>query len=125
MGGVRRHKRTWAWLAIIALLSNVLMALAPSKAASLVDDIFGPLVICTANGAKIPQGDGGSGGRTPSDHCPTCTLLAQFVLAVTVIVTAITFPVLAAAIPTPMDLGLFALRLSLGGIRSRAPPLSA
>lgn len=125
MRGVRRHKRAWAWLAIIALLSNMLVALAPSKAASLVDEILGPLVICTADGAKTAQGDGGSGRHAPPDHCPTCTLLAQFVLAVAVILTAVAFPVLAAAIPTPTGSGPLALHLSLGGIRSRAPPLSA
>lgn len=125
MRGVRRHQRAWAWLATIALLSNVLVALAPSKAASLVDDILGPLVICTADGAKTAQNRGGTDRHTPSEHCPACTLLAQFVLAVTIILTAIAFPALADAIPTPTGSGLLALHLSLGGIRSRAPPLSA
>ena len=93
MFGARRHKRILGWIAIIALLSNVLASpsLVPSMAASLVDDVLGPLVICTADGAQAAPGHGGSGGHAPANHCPACVTVAQFVLAVAIILTAIAF----------------------------------
>src|SRR5262245_42557676 len=99
MVGVRRHKRILGWLAIIALLSNVLASpsLVPSMAASLVDDVLGPLVICTADGAKAAPGHGGAGGQMPANHCPACVTVVQFVLAVAIILTAIAFSLSPAA----------------------------
>jgi len=127
MLAVRRHKRIPGWIAILALLSNVLAApsLVPSMAASLVDDVLGPLVICTADGAQATPGHGGSGGHTPANHCPACVTVAQFVLAVTIILTAIAFSLLPAARPTRLQLRSPAVHVSLGGVRSRAPPLFA
>lgn len=128
MGLLRRHRRVPGWLAIFALLSNVLaMALlAPAAAAPLVDDILGPLVICTADGAKtsLPH-DGGSGGQTPSNHCPACLTVAPYALAVAIVLTAIVFPQPHAAKPTRLQSRSPAVQLALGGVRSRAPPHSA
>src|SRR6185503_15461500 len=78
MGGPRRHRRGAAWLAIIALLSNVLLGslgVAFAKASSPADELLGPLVICTANGAAVAPHDGGTQPGTPGDHCPSCTLI--------------------------------------------------
>jgi DUF2946 family protein len=125
MVGVRRHKRVLRWLAIVALLSNVLTAglLAPSMAASPVNDLLGPLVICTADGAKTVPGNGGSGRHAPSDHCPDCVTVKPFAFAVAVVVTAIAFPPQPAAKPARVQSRSPAVHVSLGGIRSRAPPL--
>jgi amino acid transporter len=127
MAGARRHKRILGWLAIIALLSNVLASpsLVPSMAASFVDDVLGQLVICTADGAKTTPGHGGSGGHAPANHCPACVTVAQFVLAVAIILTAIAFALSPAARPTRLQLPSPAVHVSLGGVRSRAPPLFA
>jgi Protein of unknown function (DUF2946) len=125
MVGVRRHKRVLGWLAIIALLSNVLTAglLAPSMAAAPVDDVLGPLVICTADGAKMVPGNGGSGRHAPSDHCPDCVTVKPFAFAVAVVETAIAFPPQSVARPARVESRSPAVHVSLGGIRSRAPPL--
>jgi amino acid transporter len=127
MGGVRRHKRVLGWIAIIALLSNVLAAgsLVPSMAASLVDDVLGPFVICTADGAKAAPGNGGSGRHAPSDHCPACVTVKQSVLAVAFVFTAIAFSLAPASRPARLQSRSPAVHVSLGGIRSRAPPLFA
>jgi hypothetical protein len=125
MVGVRRHKRVLGWVAIIALVSNVLTAglLTPSKAASSVDDLLGPLVICTADGAKVAPGNGGSGGHAPSDHCPDCVTVKPFAFAVALADTAIAFPLQPAARPARVPSRSPAVHVSVGGIRSRAPPL--
>jgi len=127
MFAVRRHKRILGWIAIVALLSNVLASpsLAPATTASLVDDVLGPLVICTADGAQAAPGHGGSGGHAPANHCPACVTVAQFVLAVAIILTAIAFSLPPAARPTRLQLRSPAVHVSLGGVRSRAPPLFA
>ena len=125
MGGVRRHKRVLGWIAIVALVSNVLTAgwLAPSMAASPVDDLLGPLVICTADGAKMVPGNGGSGRHAPSDHCPDCVTVKPFAFAVALADTAIAFPLQPAAMLARLPSRSPAVHVSLGGIRSRAPPL--
>jgi Protein of unknown function (DUF2946) len=127
MAGARRHKRILGWLAIIALLSNVLASssLVPSMAASLVDDVLGQLVICTADGAKTTPGHGGSGQHAPADHCPACVAVKQFVLAVALVLTAVAFSLSPAARPTRLLRHSPAVHLSLGGVGSRAPPLFA
>jgi hypothetical protein len=122
MRGARR--RFIAWLAIVALIGNVLAAFAPSKASALVDDVLGHLVICTSDGAKAPQGDEGTGGRKSSDHCPACRLIAHAPLAVIFVVTAFAFPAPATAITIASSSGWLAIQLDAGAIRSRAPPLS-
>jgi len=125
MVGVRRHKRVLGWIAIVALVSNVLAAglFAPSIAASSVDDLLGPLVICTADGAKVAPGNGGSGRHAPSDHCPDCVTVKPFAFAVALAETAIAFPPQPAARLARLPSRSPAVHVSLGGIRSRAPPL--
>ena len=100
-------------------------SLAPATTASLLDDVLGPLVICTADGAQAAPGHGGSGGHAPANHCPACVTVAQFVLAVAIILTAIAFSLPPAARPTRLQLRSPAVHVSLGGVRSRAPPLFA
>jgi hypothetical protein len=115
-----------SWLAAIALLGNALAmtVLVPSTAVALLDDILGPVVLCTADGAKTVPG-GGSGGHAPSQHCPACVTTAQFVFAVVLVLSAIAFPVLSTQRPAPLQSCASALHLGRGGIRPRAPPLSA
>jgi hypothetical protein len=128
MGRLRRHKPVLSWFAAIALLGNALaMAfLVPVTAAALVDDILGPVVLCTADGAKtVPGGGSGSGGHAPSNHCPACVTTAQFVLAVILVLSAVAFPLLSTQGPLLRQARALALHLGRGGIRPRAPPLSA
>lgn len=94
-------------------------------ATALADDVLGPFVICTADGAKVAPGDGGPDKHAPANHCPACTLHAQLALAVAIVVVAIAFPVRTGVRPPPMETGPLAVQFSLGGVRSRAPPLFA
>jgi DUF2946 family protein len=126
MGEFRRHKRILAWLAIVALLGNAVVAalyFAPARAAPLVDSILGPLVICTSHGTETVPPDGGSSPHSPSDHCPACTLVAKIALVVTVVLLATAaLPALPAVRPVPVRSRRLAVHLGPGGIRSRAPP---
>lgn len=128
MGNLRGHRRGLGWVGIIAILSNVLagaLCHAPAKATGLIDDILGPLAICTSEGANIvPHGGSPDPGRK-LDHCTACTLLAGFALIVALVFAAIAFPLFTIPDRTRVGLRRLADHLSLGGIRSRAPPLSA
>jgi DUF2946 family protein len=128
MSGLRRHKRVVGWLAAIALLGNVL-AIAPfirPSTVTVLDDILGPIVICTADGAKALSDQGsGSGDHQPCSHCPACVMLAQFALAVAVVLAAIAFPLPPTSTRVPLRARPLAFHLCRGAMRSRAPPLSA
>lgn len=124
MRAFRRHKRACVSLAIIALLGNVLAMLAHCKIASLVDSVLGPLVICTASGAKLAPSDHGSGEHSAPDQCPACTSIAQFIVAVSLVFSAVAFSTsIAGGRGFAYEVCLLPLHLIRGGIRSRAPPL--
>ena len=127
MVGLGRHKGILGWIAIIALLSNLLTAvsLALPTAASLVDDILGPLTICTADGAKEAPGHGGPGRPVASDHCPTCITAKHFALVIIIIPTRLNLAPARRAKPAPLQARVPAVHASLGGNRSRAPPFFA
>lgn len=91
----------------------------------MIDDILGSIVICTSHGPVTAAGDGQSSPRSTADHCPACTLLSKIVLVLTVILAAIAFPAPLSVRPIPVRARSLPVHLSLGGIRSRAPPLSA
>ena len=117
-----------AWLVALTLLSNILagaLNLSPfsAKAAQLVDDVLGTLVICNGAGGTADHGDGSQ--RPTSEHCKLCPLLAAFALIATLALILLAFPVPVAFKP-PMALArTLPDHLSLGGIYSRGPPLSA
>jgi hypothetical protein len=133
MGARRRHQRVTSWLGVIAVLGNLLagvLCMVPAKAAGLVDDILGPLVMCTEHGPQtvpdsVADPGGGQGQQDgKSSHCTACTLLAGLAIAVALVLAPFAFPTrifrrLASSARTLAD------HLSLGGIRSRAPPLPA
>jgi hypothetical protein len=133
MSGPRTSARVKGWLGIVAVLSNLLasvLCMAQANAVAAADDVPGPVVLCTEHGLQVLPGSdpaGGSGqdqrdGKT--SHCTACTLLAALALAVALVFAAIAFPArvvraIQSAARTLAD------HLSLGGIRSRAPPLPA
>jgi hypothetical protein len=122
------------WLGIVAVLSNVLASVlcmaAPVRALVAGDDAPGPIVLCTEHGPQVlPASDPADGSRhderdSQSSHCTACTLLAGLALAVALVFAAVAFP---ARIFPRFWSGARTLadHLSLGGIRSRAPPISA
>jgi hypothetical protein len=128
----RERPRVMGWLGVVAVLSNLLasvLCMAPAKAVAPVDDILGPLVICTEHGPQaVPDGAvPGSGGQDQRDgkgsHCTACTLLAGLAIAVALVFAAVAFPV-RVFYPFKCAARTLADHLGLGGIRSRAPPLS-
>jgi hypothetical protein len=130
----RERPRVMGWLGIVAVLGNLLasvLCMAPVKAVAPVDDLIGPLVLCTEHGMQVVPGNdapGGSGGEGQGDgkssHCTACTLLAGLALLVAFVFAAIAFPA-RVVIPFKSAARTLADHLSLGGIRSRAPPLPA
>jgi hypothetical protein len=126
----RERPRVMGWLGIVAVLGNLLasiLCMAP-KAVAPVDDILGPLVLCTEHGPQIVPGNdtpgsrGGEQGDGRSSHCTACTLLAGLALLTAFIFATMVFParIFAAFRCSARTL---ADHLALGGIRSRAPPL--
>jgi hypothetical protein len=131
MEGRRKRSCVMGWLGVVAVLGNLLasvLCMAPAKAFVPVDDLLGPLVICTEHGPQaVPDGavPGGGEGRRDgkSIHCTACTLLAGLALAITLVFAAVVFPV-RVFYPFQSAARTLADHLGLGGIRSRAPPLS-
>jgi len=128
-----RNNRGWlSWIGVIAVLGNVLagaLCHAPAQArpaAGPVDDVLGALAICTAHGAQEPQP--GSGGQDPGgkqNRCATGTLLAGLALVVALVFAAVAFPPTSIFYQPRIGTRTLADHLSLGGIRSRAPPVFA
>ena len=129
MGCLRRQKRLLGWFAAVALLGNVLATafLAHTTAAlTILDDVLGPIALCTADGAKTaPAGVPGPADKAPADRCPACMTTAQLALAIAIIAAVFAFPFLRTGGPAPPWQSPLALRLRLGGISPRAPPLFA
>lgn len=124
-----RGKLLWlGWIAVIAVLGPVVadaLGHAPARGIADPDDMFGAHLMC-AGGAAQTQAPGGS--RDPdgkSAHCALCTLLTGFTLAVALVFATIAFPSTYIFHALRFDLTTLAEHLSLGGIRSRAPPVSA
>jgi uncharacterized protein involved in response to NO len=125
MRALRRHKRPSTLLGIIALLCNVLVLLPCCTRSSLADDPFASsLVICAANGAKSLPADRNSKEHVTIGYCVAYTS-AQFVFDVSIVLTPAEFAILVAHGYVSSAISLLPLHLSLGGIQSRAPPLSA
>jgi hypothetical protein len=126
MRKLRRHRLSAAWLAIVALLGNTLLAalcVAPAKPTQVVDSILGPLVICTAHGADTAPADGGSSPQSPTGHCPACAVLGKVaVIPAPLPVVEATAADLPRILPAPAPARHLAAHLGPGHVRSRAPP---
>ena len=121
------------WLGIVAMLGNVLagaLFMAPAKPVAVVDDVLGPLVLCTQHGPQLALssdnapvgGQDQPGGK--NGHCTACMLLAGVPIAIALVVAPITFPERIFR-PLQSRARTLADHLSLGGVRSRAPPQPA
>lgn len=132
MGSLPISARGMGWLGIVAVLSNVLaglLCMTPLSTFAAGDDAAGPIAICTEHGLQVlPESGPKGGGRDQHDghsgHCTACTLLAGLAFALALVFVAIAFPVrIVRAFKTAAR--TLADHLSLGGIRSRAPPVTA
>lgn len=124
-----RVGRTVALLSILALVGKVLVGAfchvpAAAAAASTVDPVLGVLSICESGSHAAPAPGGGSAPAGNADHCSVCTLLTGLAVALALAFATVVFP--PAAIRPRLAAGVRTLadHLSLGGIRSRAPPLA-
>ena len=73
---LRRCRCASGWLAIVALLGNVLGAFVPATAAQIVDDILGPAAVYVSDSAQAFSHEGGTPKPTHPDstYYPSCTL---------------------------------------------------
>jgi hypothetical protein len=125
--GLRRHRRATAWLAVLALLGNVLSgAWAMAKAAAPADGLLGPHVICTSEGlVTLPAEDGSPPPVSTSTHCPACTLVPGVALLVALSFVGPAFAVVPLDLAPPNAEPVPVRRPAPGGLGSRAPPASA
>jgi hypothetical protein len=106
------------------MLGNVLLVFAPAKAAPSVDDILGPLIICTSHGVQViaNEGDIPQPADPSGSHCPACTIVKSYALALVPPLLEFEWPAESvlhiAWSPTRGAVS----QLKLGGIGSRAPP---
>jgi hypothetical protein len=123
------RKLLWLrWIAVIAVLGNAAagaLGHAPARRTAGQDDMFGAHLMCVGGAAHAQAPGGSQEPAGKSAHCALCTLLAGFTLAAALVFVAIAFPPAYILHPLRFDLTTLAEHLSLGGIRSRAPPLSA
>ena len=132
MGRLRTSRRV-AWVAVIALALRLLLPVltlpvagAAGSAAAALQDVLGPVMICTSHGL-VPLEDGSQPSPQPvtMDHCPACALAKVLSLAVMLAVVllvvarprSLAWPLL----PAPRS----PHRLRPGGISARGPPLPA
>lgn len=124
-----RNRLGWlSWIAAIAVLGNVVagaLGHAPARGTAGLDDMFGAHLMCTGDAVQAQAPGGSQDPDGKSAHCVLCTLLPVFTLAIALVFAAIAFPSTYIFHPLRFDLTTLADHLSLGGIRSRAPPLSA
>jgi hypothetical protein len=133
-----------AQLGVLALLANMLagpflhlhsaraatssvQALVSAALPAIVDPVLGVLPICHS-GAEAPTADGQAPADHPigggTGHCPACTLIAKYAVAVALAFETVTFAVALLPSQPAARIQPLADHLGLGGIRSRAPPLS-
>jgi hypothetical protein len=130
MGGLRRHRTLIGWVAVLALLGNVVGGLFCSASAKAGPfdypaDLAGAFVICSEHGAQLPAPAGNDEPKAPNKPCPLCLAAAAAALV-------LAFAAAWSLVPLPTSRPLAfdftpALRDALrrAGLGSRAPPLSA
>jgi hypothetical protein len=116
-------------VAIVALLGNVFASAfccAPSfaKKAEIVDAVLGTLTFCSSSGGNSDDGTNQPPG-SKAPHCPVCLGLTHTALLATPHVLALAIPDRVVARATDVDRHDLSAPLKLGGLGSRAPPLSA
>jgi hypothetical protein len=129
MGGIRRHRKIIAWVAIMGLIGNLVAAMlccvpANGAFADAADALLGPAVICSdhpaATSATVDDTD-----SPPIASCPLCLTAAAVALVFALAAIILLMPLPArgwiafVCATTPAD----ALRRT--GLGSRAPPLPA
>ena len=128
MRSIRQHRALIAWIALVALIGNLAVAMACSvpvkkQTSDYPVELLGALVICSEHGETTLPDDGGA--PPPSKPCQLCSAALSFTL---VLAVAVLFGLMPLPRSEPMRLGFvatFADRLFRAGLGSRAPPLPA
>jgi hypothetical protein len=124
MGIIRHHRALIAWVALVALIGNLVAGMfcaVPPKPPAL-DPFFGA-VICTSHGEQVPADENGS--PPPSKPCQIC--IAAIALSLILLVSAL-LGLIPAALPRWFAFRFVAAPadgLRRDGLGSRAPPLPA
>jgi Protein of unknown function (DUF2946) len=124
MGTVRHHRGPIAWVALVALIGNLVLGMfcsVPLKSPAL-DPLLGA-VICTSHGEQAPADE--NPAPAPSKPCQICT--AAVALSLVLLVTAL-LGLLPQSRPRWAAFRLItalADGLRRDGLGSRAPPLPA
>lgn len=93
---------------------------------SIVDDVLGPLTICTSDGAVTADTSGEqSHSKSGVHHCQSCTLIGVTALLLAAVMLALAPLVVPLGQLRPAPSRIVAIVLGPGGIRSRAPPTPA
>lgn len=129
MGELRHRRGLIAWIAVIALLGNVVAGffsptLALRSASDYPVDLLGPLVICTDHGTQIAPDDG-KPPEAPGKHCPMCLAAAVVAFLVALATAVLLAPLTAGRRVSFHYCATLMERLRPGGLGSRAPPLPA
>jgi len=121
------YRSVWSSIAVVALICNVMASAfccAPSslRKTVFIDPVLGAIPLCTTDLG------GNSGGKNPGSskhHCPVCLAAANKALTAPSIALPIAPETFVVASATREDDRAIQQRLRLGGLGSRAPPLSA
>jgi hypothetical protein len=125
MKEVRRGKCARVVVAILALLANQFAPLTVAHAGAFGASPFGTLVVCTAGGAQARPAAPRSDGHAVGDHCPFCTLCGGLFLVESSRAPGIFGPTRASPAAGRQRASVLPVHLGSGGVRARAPPLSA
>lgn len=130
MGILRRNRTLFSWIAAIALAGNMIasaLCCAPSvkSGSALVPDLFGAIVVCTADGLKsFVPGDSTDhrGSGNAKSHCPQCVMAAAFALLFVAALLGLLVARLSIVVLPPFRLRLTFEDLFPSGPSSRGPP---
>jgi hypothetical protein len=122
-----KHRRAIGWLALVAMLGNLLVAFAPANIAAPGEHTLGPMPICSSSGAQIvPYEEDVPDPESPSGrHCLVCRLSQSVTFVVAELSTESSSRVQDVPRPRRDQAPRVTEQLCLGGVGSRAPPLAA
>lgn len=128
MGAFRRYRKRMAWLALVALLGNVLAALVcplpfKAQASDYPADLLGPLIICSQTGADRVEHD--KAPDHPNKPCQLCIVAAGVHHALAPTAPSLDLPATLGRGIASIEPDSFVAPLHRAGLGSRGPPLQA
>ncbi len=123
---VRGHRSVWSCIAVVALICNVMASAfccAPSslRKTVFIDPVLGAIPLCTTD---LGGNGGGKDRGGAKQHCPICLGAANKALSAPSVALPTAPETFVVARATREDDRAIQPHLRLGGLGSRAPPLS-